>query len=262
MKLGIVGLGVVGGTLLKYFQEQQRDVVTYDTKGVGSLEGIAEADQIYVCVPTPSKEDGSCDTSIVEEVVANVNKVKEGYKIVVVKSTIIPGTTERLQAQYPDLALIYNPEFLTQATAIQDMFYPERQILGYTLNSFGRVLEVIQQLPRAPFERFIPATVAEMTKYFCNTLYATKVVFANQIYDLCQKLGIDYDSVKECATTNNEYSGINHWDVLHKGYRGYGGSCLPKDSKALIALGDLLGVNLEVLKMVNKVNEDLLKQHG
>jgi len=260
MRLGIIGIGVVGGALLAYFNKQGYDVAVYDSKGVGSLAEVVKADYIYICVPTPSKADGSCDTSIVESVISQINDLKDGIKTVIIKSTVIVGTTEKLQEQYPNLLLMYNPEFLTEATAEYNLLHPDRQIVGYTHQSFCQAVNVMGQLPKAPFKRIIPATEAEMVKYFGNSFYAVKVSFANQIYDLCQQLDIDYDRVKE-AVTVDKMIGENHWDIFHNGYRGYGGKCLPKDSRALIALGDELGVSMEVLKAVDKVNE-ALRQGG
>lgn len=258
MKLGIVGIGIVGRALLKYFLKQKHEIAIYDTKGIGTLEGAVKADYIYICVPTPSREDGSCDTSIVEDTIRRINDIKEGIKTIIIKSTIIVGTTERLQAQYPELLLMYNPEFLTEATAVENMLYPDRQIVGYTKQSFCKAYEVMKQLPDAPFKRFMQATEAEMVKYFGNSFYAVKVVFANQIYDLCKKLDIDYERVKESVIVD-KMIGENHWDIWHGGYRGYNGKCLPKDTKALIALGNELGVRMDVLKAVDMINESLLK---
>jgi UDP-glucose 6-dehydrogenase len=109
----------------------------------------------------------------------------------------------------------------------------------------------------APFERVMRAREAEMVKYFGNTWFSTKVVFANQIYDLCEALGIDYDIVKEGASADKRI-GRTHLDVFHKGYRGYGGKCLPKDTRALIQLGDQLGVELALLKRVEELNNALV----
>ena len=114
----------------------------------------------------------------------------------------------------------------------------------------------MELLPLAPFERIVPATEAEMVKYFGNTWFSAKVVFANQMYDLCQKLGIDYDRVKDSVAADKRI-GRSHLDVMHGGYRGYGGACLPKDTRSLIQFGEALGVDLKLLKTVEEINNEL-----
>ncbi len=161
-----------------------------------------------------------------------------------------------LQKKYPGHKFLFNPEFLTEATADQDMRYPDRQIIGYTDQSFNVAGHLMQMLPLAPYEKIMPATEAEMVKYFGNTWFSVKVVFANQMFDLCQKLGIDYDSVKEAAAADKRI-GRSHLEIFHKGYRGYGGKCLPKDTRALIQKGRELGVPMKLLEMAEEINNDL-----
>jgi len=120
----------------------------------------------------------------------------------------------------------------------------------------------LKLLPRAPFERIIPATEAEMVKYFNNTFNAVKVIFANQMYDLCQAIGIDYNRVMECAAASKFIRTQDHLHIFHKGYRGYGGKCLPKDTKALIQFADSKGVDLKLLKTVEEINNQLMTKQG
>ena len=108
----------------------------------------------------------------------------------------------------------------------------------------------------APFNRIIPATAAEMTKYYGNTWFSVKVVFANQMYDLCEKLGIDYNTVADCVGADRRI-GRSHLDAWHGGYRGYGGKCLPKDTRALIKFAEDIGVDLKILKIAEEINKDL-----
>jgi UDPglucose 6-dehydrogenase len=179
----------------------------------------------------------------------------------VIKSTVLPGTTEQLQKEYPKLKILFNPEFLTESTADQDMRYPDRQIVGYTKESFTSAADLMMMLPAAPFERIMPATEAEMVKYYGNTWFAVKVVFANQMYDVCDKLGLDYDVVRDAAAADKRI-GRSHLDVFHKGSRGYGGKCLPKDTRALIQLGDRLGLSLDLLKTTDAINTKLVGEKG
>jgi len=250
-KLGIIGVGMVGGALAKVLPQP----LLYDKyKKLGSLREINQAEIIFICVPTPYDKKKGFDLSYVEEAF----KIIKGRKIIVIKSTVLPGTTEYFQRKYPRHKILFNPEFLTEITADQDMRYPDRQIVGYTQKSYNVAKDILQILPLAPFERIIPATEAEMVKYFGNCWFSVKVVYANQMYDLCQKLGIDYNRVMECAAADKRI-GRSHLDVFHKGYRGYGGKCLPKDIRALIQKGDELGVDLKLLKMAEKINQILTK---
>ncbi|MEA3272610.1 MAG: hypothetical protein U9P90_02995, partial [Patescibacteria group bacterium] len=247
-KIGIMGTGMVGGSVARYFKGKNIEPILYDPpKNQGSRKEINLSDVVFVGVPTPYNEQEGFDLSYVENALSVLNP----GKIVVIKSTVLPGATEKLQTKYPELKILFNPEFLTEVTADQDMNYPDRQIIGYTEKSHNVALDIMQILPLAPFERIVPARVAEMVKYFGNSWFSTKVVFANQIYDLCQKLDVDYDTVKEC-TAPDKRIGRSHLEVFHKGFRGYGGKCLPKDIRSLIQLGEKAGISLELLKKVEE----------
>ncbi|MDP3990916.1 MAG: hypothetical protein Q8P63_01330, partial [Candidatus Nealsonbacteria bacterium] len=184
-----------------------------------------------------------------------------GEKTIVIKSTVMPGTTEMFQQKYPQHKVLMNPEFLTEETADQDMAYPDRQIVGYTEKSQTVAGDVMQLLPLAPFERILPSTEAELVKYFGNTWFSVKVSFANQMYDLCQKLGVGYDRMVEAAAADKRI-GRTHLNIFHKGYRGYGGKCLPKDIKALIQLADSKGVDLKIHKVAEEINNALMDEQG
>lgn len=257
-KIGIIGVGVVGGAMKRYFESKNVQPLVYDKfKNLGSPEEVRRADIIFIAVPTPyDEEKGGFDLSYVEDA---FEILKDESKIVVIKSTVLPGVTEELQKKYPQHKILFNPEFLTQSTADNDMAYPDRQIIGYTKQSYNVAGDVMRILPLAPFERIVPATEAEMIKYFGNTWFSSKVVFANQMYDICQKLGLNYERVKECVAADKRI-GPSHLDVFHGGYRGYGGACLPKDTRALIQFGEKIGVPMELLKKVEEINNGLIKQ--
>ena len=255
-KIGIIGYGMVGGAVGKWFGSRNTKPFVYDKyKKIGSLEEINKADVIFVAVPTPFKSGRGFDLSAVSETF----RILKSPKIVVIKSTVIPGTTEEFQKKHSQHKVLFNPEFLTELTADQDMSYPDRQIVGYTNKSYNVAKDIIQLLPLAPFERIIPATEAEMVKYFGNTWFAAKVIFANQMYDLCDKLSLNYDIVRDCAAADKRI-GPSHLEVMHKGYRGCGGKCLPKDTKALIQFADKLGLNFDLHKTVDRVNNKLMKK--
>lgn len=258
--IGIVGVGMVGGALQRYFEKflNIKPFVYDKGKNLGSPQEINKAEVVFICVPTPfDKERNSFDLSCLEDAFSNI----EGEKIIVIKSTALPGTAESFQKKYPQHKILNNPEFLTEATADQDMFYPDRQIVGYTKKSYNVAKDIIRLLPLAPYERILPVTEAEMIKYFGNTWFSTKVIFANQIYDLCQKLGIDYDRVKEAAAADKRVE-RTHLDIWHKGKRGYAGKCLPKDIKAFIHFAEEKGIDLKVHKVVDEINDNLLKEQG
>ena len=255
-KIGIVGLGMVGGALMRSLNNKGAEMYFYDKeKKEGSIEEVNQADIIFVCVPTPFDKKKGFDLSYIEDVCNSIS----GNKIIVIKSTVLPGTTEKFQQKYPQHKFLFNPEFLTEATADQDVNFPTRQIMGYTDKSRSIAEDVMKILPKATFEKIMPAKEAEMVKYFSNTWYATKVVFANQMYDLCQKICIDYEIVKEAATAD-KMIGPSHLEVFHKGYRGYGGKCLPKDIRALIDFADKNGINLELHKKVEEINNKLAEK--
>ena len=259
-KIGVVGVGMVGGSMQRYLEKKQGlEIFLYDKgKGLGSPDDINKAEIIFVCVPTPYQKDGKgFDLSYVEETL----DMLRGEKIVVIKSTVLPGTTEMLQQKYPQHQILMNPEFLTEETADQDMLYPDRQIVGYTEKSHTVAGDVMQLLPLAPFERMLPSTEAEMVKYFGNTWFSVKVSFANQMYDLCQAVGIDYDRMVEAAAADKRI-GRTHLNVFHKGARGYGGKCLPKDTKAIIQLANAKGVDLKLHKAAEEINNALMTMQG
>jgi UDPglucose 6-dehydrogenase len=260
-KIGIIGVGMVGGALKRYFEKRGFKLFLFDKgKSLGSVDEVNKADVIFICVPTPFNKKTGFDLSFVREAVSCI----KGEKIIVIKSTVLPGTTEMLQKENPQHTFLFNPEFLSEATADYDMENPDRQLVGYTFKKESKEIanEILKILPRAPFEKIIRATEAEMVKYFNNTFNAIKVIFANQFYDLCQKLGIDYDIVKECAAKSKFIITDSHLQIFHKGYRGYGGKCLPKDIKALIQFADSLGVDLKLHKAAEEINNQLMRDQN
>lgn len=253
-KIGIIGGGFVGTAVQRYFERKGEEVKVYDKyKESHPAEDVLRQDFIFIAVPTPFTD--KIDLSIMDEAMANVARADHG-KIVIIKSTVIPGTTEKYQKQYPNLRLVFNPEFLTEETADQDFGFPDRQIVGFTPESYGIAGEVLQILPLAPFSRIIPATAAELIKYFGNNWFAVKVAYANQMYDVCEKLGIDYDIVRDGVAADKRI-GSSHLAVWHKGYRGYGGKCLPKDIRAMIEFAKGLGLDMKLLRTTEEINHAL-----
>ena len=259
MKIGIVGQGYVG-TAIKIGFESYYDLETYDkfdsSKSTCNLKRLVDiCDVIFVCVPTPMDKDGSCHTGIVEEVISEINQYSNKSQIVVIKSTVSPGTTERMNKKYKKVSVIFNPEFLTEANFIEDFKNQTRIILGGTRKGTNKLRQVYSKVfPKAHIIK-THSIIAELVKYMTNSYLATKVSFANEMYEICEKFDMDYDKVVEYATLD-ERLGVTHWSVPGPdGELGYGGHCLPKDINALISVAHELGINTEVLEAVVETND-------
>jgi UDPglucose 6-dehydrogenase len=252
--IGIIGVGVVGDATRNYLESQGHKLKLYDKyKGLGSLEEVNEADVVFICVPTPYREGRGFDSSAVASSIA----LLEGEKAVLVKSTLQPGTTEALQAKFPQHHIFFQPEFLREKTAREDFLRPDRQIMGYSGEDdadLGKRLMTL--LPPAPYEAVLPATAAELIKMSTNAFLAMKVIFSNQIFDVCDALDVDYNTVKSGIAADPRIGG-SHMEVFDSGYRGYGGKCLPKDTQGLIELAASLKTPLDLFRTVHAINEVL-----
>jgi UDPglucose 6-dehydrogenase len=252
--IGIMGLGIVGDAVHHYFERAGYSLRVYDpNKRLGTAKSINEADIVFICVPTPYRAGTGVDDSALDEAVS----LLEGSKVVVVKSTVLPGVTEAYQSRYSQHCFVFNPEFLREDFARIDFLRPDRQLVGYTAQSRHLAEPLLAMLPSAPFSRIMVAREAELTKYMTNAFLALKVIYANELFDLATALEIDYDTVREAAAADPRI-GASHLAVLDGGYRGYGGKCLPKDVKALLELSDRVGVPLRLLRTADRVNASLL----
>jgi len=253
--IGVVGQGFVGNAIYQGFKDYY-EVLTYDKfledKSNSTLEDVVRnSDVVFTCVPTPMTDLGSCYTGIVEEVLEDVNNICKTFditdKICIIKSTVIPGTTKRMNEKFKNLNVIFNPEFLTEANAVSDWKNQNRIILG-GLNKVTALVKPIfaKVFPNTPIVK-TDSKYAEMIKYVTNTFLATKVSFANEIYEICQGLEIDYDKVIEYAQYDSRL-GNSHWSVPGPdGDMGFGGHCFPKDTQALMYLAFQLGVEPTIL---------------
>jgi UDPglucose 6-dehydrogenase len=256
--IGIMGAGVVGGALRSHLQARGFDARVYDPpKGHLSLDAVNAARIVFICVPTPYAQPHGFDDSYLHAAVSGLT----GNKTVVIKSTVLPGTTDLLQERHPQHRFLFNPEFLREASAEDDFIHPDRQIVGCTDEGAHDAWRVIAMLPRAPFERICGAREAEMAKYMANAFLAVKVIFANEVFDLCRRLRIPYDAVREIVAADPRI-GPSHLRVFDAGYRGYGGKCLPKDSKALLDLARASGVEMDLLATADRVNNALHRTAG
>jgi len=258
MRIGLVGKGFVGEAFYEGMKEHYT-IDVWDTdptkRTVESLEQLVGwCNVIFVSVPTPMRPNGASDISIVESVVTDINRVARTQKIVVVRSTVPPGTCEKLNKSPHGLSVVFNPEFLTEANYIQDFKNQNRIILGGKPESIQVVEEIYQKaFPGVPVVRTDWKT-AEMVKYLANTYLSAKVSFANEFKTICDALGVSYDEVVRIATLD-ERLGKSHWRVPGPdGHKGFGGTCFPKDVNALLAVAKKLKVPTPVLLAIWKRN--------
>lgn len=302
IKVGIIGVGMVGEPVMRWFVEHKgykrgRDLFCYDADPKKSYDDdVNRADVIFVAVPTPPNPDGSCNTSIVRSAVSTI---RDG-KIVIIKSTVEPGTVEELQRAHPRKRFIFNPEFLTESQAWLDYLKPDRQIVGHTARSYRDAKEILTLLPQAYFERpwssdyskkDITASEAELAKYASNIFGYIKVIYGNILADVCHAMSvnfknkkiparIDYQNVREVISADPRI-GPAWLNVEHGDYCGAGGFCFPKDMNAFIKFGDnlitrlssrkrqtdiglvrSLSKGLDVLKSIAAYNQALLAWQG
>jgi len=262
--IGIVGKGFVGGAMYENFKEvfnvlvwdvdpEKRNVETFD-------RFVENSDIIFVCVPTPMKDSGECDTHIVASVIDDISRI-DRRKYVVIKSTVTPGTTQRLAADF-NMTIAFNPEFLTEANAYNDFRFQPLIVLGADDQGINAVLSQIYSEFNMKVDN--PAYVvnrttkeAEMFKYLANCFLATKVIFANEFKILCDKADIDYNKIAEIAMLDKRL-GRTHWKVPGPdGKMGFGGSCFPKDTAAMIHYSDEIGSALWLLTEATYINDEI-----
>lgn len=256
--IGIIGQGFVG-TALKQGFEKDFAVETYDKyitdrSTCTSLQELCQKTKIvFVCLPTPMNMDGSCNLSIVGDTIKQIDECCRG-NIIVIKSTIPPGTTRAFNASCESSDVVFNPEFLTENNAIQDFLNANRIILGGAKKATTTVKKIYMKVfPSTPIIETDPTT-AEMVKYITNTFLATKVAYANELYQICSKLDVDYKKAIELSRYD-ERLGHTHWAVPgHDGHYGFGGSCFPKDLNCLVHIAKLAGADPMVLSAAWKKN--------
>lgn len=263
IKIGIVGQGYVGEAIKSGFELHHRNIKYYDKfdsakSNVESIEQLANFCNIFfICVPTPMQKDGSCDTSIVEEVICDIDKYKSNSSksnIAIIKSTVTPGTSEKIRNKICNLDIVFNPEFLTEKNFIEDFKNQEHIILGGSQESVNLISSVYKAVFSSAKIIKTDSKTAEMVKYFINTYLATKVAFANEIKIICDSINVDYDKVIEYAISDKRI-GNSHLSVPgHDGHFGFGGSCFPKDLNALIELAKSNNIDPILLKSVWDLN--------
>lgn len=247
MKICIVGNGMVGSQVASWFN----DALTYDTqKQSNTWEECSNADCFFICVPTLYKEGQEYDLSNLEDA---IEKIPDG-KIVVIKSTVNPGTTDYFQSKYPNKKFLFNPEFLTELSAKDDFLHPDTQVLGVSKESYDLASKIMLILPPAPVMRIVSLIDAEWIKKIRNSFYATKVIFFNQIYDIVKKTEGDYETIRSIIVEDPRV-GNSHSFIFHKNYRGFGGTCLPKDTYSLIDFAKKVNAPSSLLQMIKDLNK-------
>jgi UDPglucose 6-dehydrogenase len=265
MKIGCIGQGFVGKNTADNFEERGFEVVRYalEPEYKENSDLIADCDIVFIGVPTPSTP-GGFDFSIVEDVLTLVG---EG-KTAVIKSTLLPGTTAKLQAKYPDKHVLFSPEFLCEKTAAYDVANPILNIVGYSESIAGQkeaAEKVMSILPESEHNFVVKIESAELFKYAHNLNGYFRVILSNLLFDVGEETGAKWEEVSKMMDSDVMMSPYYNQPV-HKGGRGAGGNCFIKDMAAFRFLfeslksGDELGIG--VLKALEKKNVELLKKSG
>lgn len=260
MKIGILGQGYVGSAIKIGFEKKYKKLNTFDkykesSSTVSSLEELTKSSNIiFICLPTPMKENGECDIGIVEKEIIKIDQYSTEPKIIVIKSTVPPGTTKKIDTKSKNINIVFNPEFLTEQNFIEDFKKQNRIVIGGNEKSVQVIEEVYKRVFPTTTIIKTDATTAEMIKYLTNTFLATKVSFANEIKMICDKIDVDYDEVVEYSLYDKRL-GNSHWAVPGPdGKLGFGGSCFPKDINALIYFAKEKGLDLDLLQSVWETN--------
>lgn len=266
--IGFIGQGFVGKNYADDFERRGFEVVRYATRPefAKNKQRIRECGIVFIAVPTPTTPNGF-DYSIVREVLWLVGSGKTA----VIKSTVLPGTTEALQREFPGIFVLHSPEFLREASAAYDAAHPDRNIIGISKDTAmyrSKAKQVLAILPRAPYEKIMPVREAELVKYGGNCLLYLKVVFANILYDLSAARGLGWESVRDAIAADPRI-GSSHMEPIHqsghsiRALRGAGGHCFIKDFAAFSllyrdAVKDPLGNR--VLDALRDKNNALLRE--
>ena len=256
--IGIIGNGFVGNAVAFGFSSQcgfDANIRIYDIdplKSTHTLNQVCnESKFIFISVPTLNDNNGNIDLSVVNSVfheINNINKRDDNYFLL--RSTIVPSTTREISNRYPDLNIIFNPEFLTERTAKFDFINPSRIIFGK--DSYAHDIDEVVNLFDKRFSNSVPIgevfyEEAELIKYMCNCFFATKLSFLNEMYLVSEKLELDWNNVLQGFLKDSRI-GHSHNKIALDGELGYGGACLPKDSQAMVSFIEKLGLPVNTLK--------------
>jgi|TARA_B100001093_G_C26808733_1_gene1006638 nucleotide sugar dehydrogenase len=262
-KIGVVGNGFVGGAVRYGFSPNvgvDAEVRTYDknpNKSTHTLEEtINESDFVFLSVPTPSNKDGSINIDILDDVLNDINNISKKENTILIRSTVTPGTTRKLQIKYHQLNLLFNPEFLTERSANFDFINQSRFVIGSSEQTNSEInAQMFLNLIRDRFGDCVSVLhtnyeTAEMIKYMSNCFFATKVSFMNEMYQVAKESNVNWDDAVNGFVADGRI-GHSHLNVPGPdGKFGFGGSCFPKDIQAMIKHGKTLGINMDILSSV------------
>lgn len=262
-KIGIIGKGFVGTAVAAGFSPHtgyDAIVRIYDVDPAKSTHSLAEtindSDVVFVSVPTPASKEGDIDLSIIHAVLKDISSVIDrNDNVILIRSTVVPGTSAKFQEFYPNLNIVFNPEFLTERSAHFDFINQARVILG----GDSKNTEKVAKLYRNRFGAYLPVIqttyeTAELIKYMNNLFFATKVSFLNEMLLIAEKVGADWEAAIEGFILDGRI-GHSHVKVPgHDGKKGFGGSCFPKDIQAMIHFAKDLDINMNVLEGAWKTN--------
>lgn len=252
-KIGIVGLGYVGSAIRDSYTDQGVNVVCIDIdplKSTGTYQDLNDCEAVFVCVPSPSKENGECDTSILNMV---LYFLKDFKNVIISKTTAPPKFYEKLQTVYPNL--VYVPELLRADNALKDFINTHEIIIGGCVQAYQREAERILKSAQ-PIKNVLYCSIGEaaLAKYIINTFLATKVIFMNEVSQVSTAHGYNWDKVRNLIDIDQRI-GSSHTQVPGPdGQLGFGGACFPKDTNAFIKFADKVGIQLSVLKSAVKKN--------
>lgn len=260
-KIGVVGWGFVGQATGKGLATNKGNkIFVYDKQRTSPLtlkEVVEKSEFIFVCVPTPMFSDYSgMSMAIVDEVAKEIAGYAKGTdKVVIIKSTVLPGTTAGYAKKYPKVNFAMNPEFLTQNNANKDFLNPSRTVIGVSNKKVGERIKALYEtiLDKKQPYFIMDTTSAETTKYMSNLMLASKVIFANEFYFLSKKVGADYNAVRQAVEADPRIG--SHFKVPGPdGDFGFGGACFPKDMIGILGQAKKLKVDVSVLESVWKKN--------
>jgi len=261
-KLSIVGMGFVGSALYNGFSPYF-EIKMYDKfkKEYNELEETVNfSDFIFLCVPTPVNSNGEQDLSNIYDSIRSINKVIKKRKIIIIKSTILPGTIRKLSKEFKDsLDFVFNPEFLTERNALNDFLNQTRIVLGGDMKD-SYSINMVEELYRIRFKATpiykVKYEEAELVKYMCNCYFSTKVSFMNEIYDMCKLLNIDFETVRELFVGDMRITDSHTRVPGFDGDRGFGGKCvLPTAKLRILDLKEKNFLNINIEQLYNYFNE-------
>ena len=258
MKIGIIGHGVVGSAVSDGMKHLGHKVIVHDLIMETNIHDVLDTEIVFICVPTPSTESGSSDTSVVESVVSELLSLNYSG-VIALKSTVSIGTTLKLIEKHSNNKICFVPEFLRERCATEDFIYNHDLCVIGSLSetAFNLIKDAHGSLPRKV--KHLTPSEAESVKYFNNVYNATLITFANSFCEVCESVDVDYMNVKECVTDRDHILDV-YLSSTEK-IKGFSGPCLPKDTKEIAYLANKIGITFfqDILKQNSKFKKTVLE---